>query len=432
MNTRVQIPMKSSAAPRQSFTPGPFATVHRKCACGGSGGECAECKKKGLEQAADSGAGFGHDFGKVRIHESAAIKRQAIGEQADEPEKAGEGYMPPQPEQSALIPAWVAALFSEQGPPSAPAASAPPEKEATVSTSPLEGGTQSNSPESEAMSESPYQTGMTTGQLAADLEGGQPLESGLRSSFESRYGHSLSHVRIHADDKSASLCRDFEARAFAFRNHIAFGRDMYQPNTVEGNSLLRHEVTHVLQDGSAEGGAIKRAALCAGTCPPAGALPFVPVSDASFNCYAYAVNSPGSGFLQPGSRGGTPEFTDLTGPNPARRAAAAATYFTPAGMLRNMSADLGAPISTNCNSCCTSPKRKIIAVTTDPMSSVGANHWDFHWYRKDADGAWSHKRGSLDAQRDDAGGASPICNPCSASRSYAGFDYKNVVGSWCV
>jgi hypothetical protein len=101
-------------------------------------------------------------------------------------------------------------------------------------------------------------------------------------------------------------------------------------------------------------------------------------------------------------------------------------------MLRNMTKDLGSPISTNCANCCVHPKRKIIAVTTDKLATVHKDHWDFHWYRKDADRAWSHKPGRTDARRDDAAGTSPICNPCSASRSYTGLDYKYVVGSWCV
>jgi hypothetical protein len=426
--------MTGTAAPVLSLRSTPSAKVHRKCACGGSGGECAQCKRQRLnDNAHDGTATFGHDFSKVSVHEPVAIKRQSIHRTADGPEKTenDRGYLAPQPGQSALIPKWVADLFPGQGTPAAPVASAPPEEKAAVATSALDGNGFSGSPESAAMSEAPYETGMTTGQLTANLEGGRPLESDVRSSFEHRYGRSLDHVRIHTDEKSASLCKDFGARAFAFRNHISFGRDMYRPHDAAGNSLLRHEVTHVLQDG-AGGETVKRAALCAGTCPPAGAPPFVPVSDASFNCYAYAMNSPGSGFLQPGQRAASPEFTGLSSPDPATRLAAATTYFTPSGMLRNITADLGAPISTNCDSCCTSPKRKIIAVTTDAMASVGVNHWDFHWYRKDSDKAWSHKPGHTDARRFDATGANPICNPCNASRSYPNLDYRNVVGSWCV
>jgi len=100
MSSRAQIPMKPTAAPARSFTPAPFGTLQRKCACGGSGssgGDCEGCQKKKLQR---SGAGrgpdtappivhdvlrspgkpldaqtrayfeprFGHDFSKVRLH----------------------------------------------------------------------------------------------------------------------------------------------------------------------------------------------------------------------------------------------------------------------------------------------------------------------------------------------------------------------------
>jgi hypothetical protein len=124
-------------------------------------------------------------------------------------------------------------------------------------------------------------------------------------------------------------------------------------------------------------------------------------------------------------------------------------------MKTNAEADLGSAISTDCNVCCQSPKRKIIQVTTDAATTFArllinnvpaglmplvsaSNVWDHHWYRKDSDRSWSHKRGQANAQQDDAAGSSPICNPCNASRSYANAlstlscDYRNVVGSWCV
>jgi len=452
MHAQVQKKLNGPVSPSAHST---FATVHRKCACGGScgpEGECATCKRAAAMQRTEASVRsephLGHDFSRVSLdldpqsaasaestgahsspNELALVKRQASTEQPA-PEKPkddqGGGYVQGSPEQSALIPKWVADLFP------GPDASAPSKQQAPVSRQPVGENTQQGSPEKEASSESPYQTSMSSEQLSANLQGGQPLDSEVKSSFESRYGHSLSHVRIHTDARSSSLCNEFGARAFAFRNHIAFGQGQYQPQTSAGTRLLRHELTHVLEDGQRGGGTVKRAALCAGTCPPAGAPPWAPVSDTSFNCYAYALNSPGSGMLQPGQRAGTAEFTDLTGPDPAKRAAAAATYFTPAGVLRNVSADLGAPVSTNCNVCCSSPKRKIIAVTTDAMAAVGAAHWDFHWYRKDADNPWSHKRGRTPAQRNDAAGTFPICNPCTASRGYYTHNYNNVVGSWCV
>jgi hypothetical protein len=391
------------------------------------------------DQLLDSAAGappgprFGHNFSNVLVDVDgngegpAYVARQAGTQRPGQQNAAVEekGYLPARPGQSALIPKWVAALFSR-------GAAASPKKPTTVSTKPIADSVQQGSPEREAAVETPYKTGMSAEKLSSDLREGKPLEGDIRTSFESRYAQPLNHVRIHTDAKSASLCDKFGARAFAFHNHIAFGRDLYQPRTAEGSRLLRHEVAHVLQDGPGRGGIFRRAATCPSTCPPAGALPFVPVSDTTFNCYAYALNSPGSLFLQPGQKAGTQEFKDLSDPDPAKSAAAAASYFTPAGVLKNVKADLGSPLSTGCDACCSAPKRKVIAVTTDPAAVVGAANWDFHWYRKDADKAWSHKRGGLDAQRDDAAGTSPICNPCNASRSYPGLNYKNVVASWCV
>ncbi len=56
MKAQMQIPMKPAAPAPPLFTPAPFGTLQRKCACGGSGGsgsgsgqpggECPECKKK--------------------------------------------------------------------------------------------------------------------------------------------------------------------------------------------------------------------------------------------------------------------------------------------------------------------------------------------------------------------------------------------------
>ena len=180
---------------------------------------------------------------------------------------------------------------------------------------------------------------------------------------------------------------------------------------------------------------------CSWTCPPRGATPYVPVSNPSFNCYAYAMDSPGSLFLQPGQIAGTLEFRASTG-DPAAVAAlggppGAAThllahYYTPSGMRAQMTADLGSPSSPNCLGCCAGARRKVMAVTSGPLSAVGSSHWDFHWYRKDADRGWSHKRGTLDSQRDDAAGAGPICSPCRAARNYGAVNYNHVVGAWCV
>jgi hypothetical protein len=72
-----------------------------------------------------------------------------------------------------------------------------------------------------------------------------------------------------------------------------------------------------------------------------------------------------------------------------------------------------------------------VPIKWQPMVS-STKFWDFHWYRKDADRSWSHKRGGAAAQQDDAAGSTPICNPCTASRNHGIADYTNVIGSWCL
>lgn len=327
------------------------------------------------------------------------------------------------------------------------------EEEAAVQRTPSDGTGRSGSPEHEAATETAYPTGMSGGALASALKEGQPLEAGVRSSLESRYGSSLEHVRIHDDADAASLSTRFAARAFTYGNHIAFGEGAYAPKQPEGEHLLRHEVTHVLKSQpSAQG--VYRANLCPLTCEPAGALPFVPVSDSTFNCYSYALNSPASRFLLPGQRARTAEFIAMATilSNPLATTAQKATtlpYFTVAGVKTNTEADIGSAVSSDCNVCCSGSNRKVIEFATDsattfkriagpggafngwqPMVS-SSERWDFHWYRKDADGAWSHKHGGRDAQRADESGTTPLCNPCTADRNF-GPNYKNVVGSWCI
>jgi hypothetical protein len=320
-------------------------------------------------------------------------------------------------------------------------------EEASVARCPLVATDWSTHPESEAIAEHPYLTGMSREELGAHLKEGQPLEASVRTSMEHRYGRPLGHVRIHIDDKAAVLSERFQARAFAFGDHIAFNKDSYAPDTTEGQQLLRHEVAHALHAGPRQPGIFRQAVTCASTCPPAGALPYTLVSDTSYNCYSYARNTPSSRFLRPGAVAMTDEYKarlrDPTALAAVGGLSGLLNHFTPAGVRRNLRADLGAPISTDCSNCCSSPKRKIIAVTTEPATSLawtgsiysgvtssGAG-WDFHFYRKDADRAWSHKRGGLDSQRDDASGTTPICNPCNANRNH-GPNYPNVVGSWCV
>lgn len=104
---------------------------------------------------------------------------------------------------------------------------------------------------------------------------GQPLDSATRAFFEPRFGHDFSRVRVHVHDRAEQSARDVDANAYAVGHHIVFGAGRYSPETANGRRLLAHELTHVLQQGTATGGVtanpslnIQRQGAKAGTKPP--------------------------------------------------------------------------------------------------------------------------------------------------------------------
>lgn len=89
-----------------------------------------------------------------------------------------------------------------------------------------------------------------TPRRAADQESqptGQPLTAETRALMESRFGHNFADVRVHADEKAAGAASSINASAFTIGRDIVFGAGQYRPDTVAGQRLLAHELTHVVQ-----------------------------------------------------------------------------------------------------------------------------------------------------------------------------------------
>ncbi len=84
---------------------------------------------------------------------------------------------------------------------------------------------------------------------------GNPLSSDVRVRMEERFGTDLSAIRIHADEQAQQFVQQKGARAFTYKNHIAFAAGTFAPGTPEGDALLAHELTHFLQAGAATGSA---------------------------------------------------------------------------------------------------------------------------------------------------------------------------------
>lgn len=104
------------------------------------------------------------------------------------------------------------------------------------------------------LKESPGQTPIVTPGLETQLNtsksSGQPLPGRTRALMESRFGQDFSQVRVHLGGEAAQMNRELQAQAFTRQRDIYFGSGKYNPDSSEGQRLLAHELTHVLQQTS--------------------------------------------------------------------------------------------------------------------------------------------------------------------------------------
>ena len=85
------------------------------------------------------------------------------------------------------------------------------------------------------------------GRLNSMQGGGQVMPDGLRNMMERGFNHDFSQVRLHTDSEAASLSSSIHAKAFTHGNDIYFNQGQFSPNTSEGQKLMAHELTHVVQ-----------------------------------------------------------------------------------------------------------------------------------------------------------------------------------------
>ncbi len=77
--------------------------------------------------------------------------------------------------------------------------------------------------------------------------GGRPLDPGIRSEFEPWFDHDFDGVRIHTGRRADAVARSIDATAVTVNEHMLFARGAYRPHTDDGEALLAHELTHVIQ-----------------------------------------------------------------------------------------------------------------------------------------------------------------------------------------
>jgi len=82
---------------------------------------------------------------------------------------------------------------------------------------------------------------------------GDPLDAAPRAVMEQRFGHDFSQVRVHTDARAVESVQAVNALAYTVGRHVVFGAGRYAPRTGEGQRLLAHELTHVVQQNRFSG-----------------------------------------------------------------------------------------------------------------------------------------------------------------------------------
>lgn len=80
---------------------------------------------------------------------------------------------------------------------------------------------------------------------------GRELDGGVRRLMERRFGFDFSGVRIHDDAAAAASADAAGAAAYTIGTHVVFGTGRRSWSTMEGQDLLAHELTHVVQQRAA-------------------------------------------------------------------------------------------------------------------------------------------------------------------------------------
>ena len=117
-------------------------------------------------------------------------------------------------------------------------------------------------------------------------------------------------------------------------------------------------------------------------------------------------------FPQPGYKSGHPKWPDVKG----KRCP---------DLIGRLMGDIPSLKMSDFTEKCPKGSHKIVVVTDE--------NEDYHFYRQDKNGFWSHKPGGTEVTNVDATGR-PIYDPALASREYpnTGLNYKNFCGYMCV
>lgn len=96
----------------------------------------------------------------------------------------------------------------------------------------------------------------TAERIKRERGAGQVLDSSVQTKMSEATGQDFSDVKVHTGPESHELNEQLSAKAFTTGQDIFFREGAYEPHSSNGQELLAHELTHVVQQrsGSVGGG----------------------------------------------------------------------------------------------------------------------------------------------------------------------------------
>lgn len=130
-------------------------------------------------------------------------------------------------------------------------------EEEKLQTKPVDNIQRQESSEEEELQMKPMVQRVADGGMAAssDLEtsiqqargSGQPLADSIKSPMEQAFGADFSRVRVHTDSQADQLNQSIQAKAFTTGQDVFFRQGAYEPQSLGGQELLAHKLTHLVQ-----------------------------------------------------------------------------------------------------------------------------------------------------------------------------------------
>ena len=115
----------------------------------------------------------------------------------------------------------------------------------------------------------PQRRGSSASQTAPEAlrSPGEPLTPHTRAAMETMLSHDFSRVRVHAEPAARSSAAALGAEAYAVGHHIVLGPNAPALTTRQGQALLGHELTHVVQQENASPRALDDLAISSASEP---------------------------------------------------------------------------------------------------------------------------------------------------------------------